>query len=68
MDRFLARLGLFPDPGQQGQSTALYVLDREFLVQGLPHNFSHEMLIGMDLISRCDFAVSRDGRASLVIG
>ena len=65
MDRHLARLGLFPDDDNRGNHAGLYVLEREFLVQGLPRTFSHEMLVGMDLISQCDFAVMRNGTASV---
>lgn len=65
MDRYLARIGLFPDPASDEPKGGLFVFEREFLIQGLARDFSHEMLIGMDLISKCDFTVLRDARASL---
>ena len=67
MDRFLARIALRPDsPAVQPTSGGLFVFDREFLLQGLARDFTHELLIGIDLISRCDFSMRRSGQASLL--
>ena len=67
MDKFLARIGLRPDSQtDQPNSVGLFVFEREFLLQGLARDFTHELLIGMDLISRCDFSILRTGQASLL--
>lgn len=69
-DMFLARLGLWPaalddDVGLKVNSELAYVLDREFLIQSLLADFTHEMLLGMDVLGMCEFRISRDGTAEL---
>ncbi len=71
-DLHLARLGLWTsdvdeDVFQLSLSTMPYILDREFLVQALRPDFSHEMLLGMDLVGLCEFQIKCDGTARLIL-
>lgn len=71
-DLHLARLGLWTcemdrDVFQLSQSTLPHILDREFLIQALRRDFSHEMLLGMDLVGLCEFQIQCDGTAKLVL-
>lgn len=71
-DLFLARLGFWPleagdDVAAKVASELPYVLDREFLVQSLLPDFPHQMLLGMDVLGMCEFRMSSDGGAELVL-
>lgn len=71
-DLHLARLGLWTsqieeDVFQLSRSTMPYILDREFLIQALRPDFSHEMLLGMDLVGLCEFQLRCDGTAKLLL-
>lgn len=71
-DLHLARLGLWPteigeEPFARSLTAMPFILDREFLVQSLRPDFSHEMLLGMDLIGMCHFTISNDETAELIL-
>ncbi|HET7708568.1 MAG TPA: retropepsin-like aspartic protease [Sphingomicrobium sp.] len=61
------RLGFFcgefqNDPEPHGSP---YVLDFGLLVHALRENFSYQMLIGMDVLSRCDLILLKDRTATI---
>ena len=60
--RFLSRLGL-----PQHASPAPFVFD-DTLGFELKDDISWPVLIGMDILSRCDFTMRRDGRCTLAFG
>ena len=60
--RFLFRLGL----PQQG-SPAPFVFD-DLLGFELKDDMSWPVLIGMDLLARCDFTMMRDGHCRIAFG
>lgn len=69
-DMHLARLGCWPanldeDLAQKSVVDLPYIIDRKFLIQSLPADFPHQMLLGMDFIGLCDFRVHRSGVAEL---
>ena len=71
-DMHLARLGMWAaDPSddvfQLSASVMPYILDREFLIQSLRPDFSHEMLLGMDVIGLCEFEIRSNGTATLLL-
>jgi predicted aspartyl protease len=71
-DLHLARLGFWSaeideDVFQLSESRMPYVLDREFLVQALKPDFSHQMLLGMDVVGLCELAINSNGIARLVL-
>lgn len=48
-------------------TTMPFILDRLFLIHALGADFSHQMLIGMDVIGMCDLTIRSDGVARLVL-
>lgn len=66
---FRVRLGFYPgqfDGEPRADATSLpHVLDFGILAHALREHFSYPMLIGMDVISRCDLTLRRDLFASL---
>ena len=59
--------GLENDVFATSASQLPFILDREFLVQALRQDFSHEMLLGMDVIGLCEFTTRGDGTATLIL-
>lgn len=69
-DLFLARIGFWPSDPEDDLNAKVasefpYVIDREFLIQSLRADFSHQMLLGMDVLGMCEFHVSSNGTAEL---
>ena len=68
VDTFVFRIGLFPDPASAtDQPSFPYVFDA---VMGLRFGPSEhfEAIIGMDILSQCDFALSRHRHCRLSFG
>ena len=59
--------GINDDVFQLSASTMPYILDREFLIQSLKPDFSHEMLLGMDVMGLCEFEMRSNGTATLLL-
>lgn len=57
---------LSEDTFQLSATTMPYILDREFLIQSLKPDFSHEMLLGMDVLGLCEFEIRSNGTAKLL--
>lgn len=68
-DLFLVRIGFWPSTDTDDDQPPAFptMLPQEFLVNSLDPLFSHEMLLGMDVLGRCDFRLSRDHRATLIL-
>ena len=71
-DLHLVRMGLWAsglenDVFATSASQLPFILDREFLVQALRQDFSHEMLLGMDVIGLCEFTTRGDGTATIIL-
>lgn len=69
---FLFRVGFITgdcaDPSFDAEQQQPYVLDEEVLGFELAGGFTHQVLIGMDIIGRSDLVLLRDGRAKLTLG
>lgn len=67
---FRIRLGFYPgtfDGLAEASTTAMpVVLDFGINAHALRDGFSYPLLIGMDILSQCDLAMSRNGQCSFV--
>jgi hypothetical protein len=65
------RIGFFPGqfegPAGMPQASFPTVLDFGILAHALHPMFSYELLIGMDVLSRCDLTLRRDRSVELVL-
>ena len=67
-DTFIFRIGLFPDDAQNGRQPALpYIFEA---IMGLRFGPSEhfEAIIGMDILSQCDFSITRNRSCRLSFG
>lgn len=60
-------LGDYRDPGFDADSVHPYVLEADVVGFELQRGFAYPLLIGMDVIGRCDLGVLHDGNAQLVL-
>ena len=66
VERFAFRVGLWPDQGNS--EPAFPFVFEEVIGIELTNVFEFNALIGMDILSQCDFAMDREGRCSLSFG
>jgi hypothetical protein len=66
-ERYLFRVGLFPDLAEENAPPLPFIFD-DVLGFALEDSFEFEALIGMDILSQCDFSADRRGRCSLRFG
>lgn len=66
-ERYIFRIGFFPDVRDDGRPRMPYIFD-EILGFGLEDSFQLEALIGMDILSQCDFTMTRNERCTLSFG
>jgi hypothetical protein len=64
-ERFFFRIGIYPD--QADANSFPYIFDDifGFCLTGSEH---FDALIGMDILSQCDFSINREGRCELSFG
>ncbi len=68
VDYFLFRIGLFPNPDDGSDSTALPFVFAETDGFRMRDSNVFEAILGMDVISQCDLRVSRNGTWKLNFG
>ncbi len=66
VERYAFRVGLEPDRG--GDETAFPFVFEEVIGIELTNAFEFNALIGMDILTQCDFGSSRAGFCSLIFG
>ena len=66
--RYLFRVGLLPTALSGNDTPALPFIFDAVMGFGLDVGFRFEMLLGMDILSQCDFQMTRWGRANLSFG
>ena len=66
VERFAFRVGLWPD--QANSEPAFPFVFEEVIGIELTNVFEFNALIGMDILSQCNFAMDREGRCSLSFG
>jgi|GEM_PF-1278593 len=66
VERYAFRVGLRPGQGSPGPAFP-FVFDEVIGIE-LANALEFDALIGMDLLGRCDFAMTRDGLCSLGFG
>lgn len=66
VERYAFRVGFQPDRGSTGPVVP-FVFDEVIGIE-LTNALEFDALIGMDLLGRCDFAMTRDGSCSLRFG
>jgi len=67
VERYAFRIGLQPDRGSSEIPGFPYVFDEVVGIE-LTNAFDFDALIGMDILSQCDFAMTRNGRCRLTLG
>ena len=60
-------IGDYRSSGFDADSVHPYVLEADIVGFELQRGFAYPLLIGMDVIGRCDLSVMRDGNAQLVL-
>jgi hypothetical protein len=67
-DRYLFRVGLYPTTAIDGTTASYpYIFDAT-MGFGLSNSFRLDALLGMDVLSQCDFRMNRSGQAVLSFG
>jgi hypothetical protein len=66
-ERYAFRIGLTPDYSPPDRPTFPFVFDSVIGIE-LPDAFEFDALLGMDILSQCDFAMNRRGACRLVFG
>jgi hypothetical protein len=67
VERFAFRVGFRPDAKAGGPPVFPFVFDEVIGIE-LTNAFEFEALIGMDILSQCDFDMRRDGWCRLAFG
>lgn len=66
-ERYLFRIGLFPETANPDIPQLPYIFD-DVLGFELQDSFKFEALIGMNILSQCDFTMDRQGYCTLTFG
>jgi hypothetical protein len=67
VQRYAFRIGLLHDPEPDGRPAFPFVFDEVIGIE-LTNTFQFNALLGMDILSQCDFTMERGGRCKLVFG
>lgn len=67
VERYALRVGLRPDAAAAAVPAFPYVFQEVIGIE-LTNAFEFSALIGMDILSQCDFEMRRDGRCRLAFG
>ena len=67
VERYAFRLGLRPDREPNASPTFPYIFDEVIGIE-LTNAFEFNALIGMDILSQCEFLIRRDGGCVLSFG
>jgi hypothetical protein len=67
VERYAFRVGFWPDSEALTEPQFPFVFEEVIGIE-LTNAFEFTGLIGMDILSRCDFEMSRDGRCRLTFG
>ncbi|WP_299321539.1 aspartyl protease family protein [Parasphingopyxis sp.] len=66
-ERYLVRVGLVDQDGDPNEPRFPYIFP-EKMVFALKNSFRLDALVGMDILSECDFEMNRDGNCVLRFG
>jgi Aspartyl protease len=66
-ERYEFKIGLMPDYSPPNQPSLPFVFDSVIGI-ALPDPFEFDVMIGMDVLGQCDFAMNRRGACRLVFG
>jgi hypothetical protein len=67
VERYAFRIGLTADEAPTGRPTFPFVFEEVIGIE-LTSAFEFDALLGMDILSQCDFRMERDGRCRLSFG